>query len=151
MTANAETRRALATYVALMRAADAVTRRAHAHLASAGLTLSQFGVLEAIAQLGPLGQRELGRKVLRSPNNMTTVIDNLEKRGLVERHADERDRRIKRVHLTDEGRALIEALFPRHAAGLTKELAALSPTEQDQLRALARRLVEAPSTSETKR
>jgi MarR family 2-MHQ and catechol resistance regulon transcriptional repressor len=71
--------RALKTYVKLMRAAESVTARTHRHLASTGLTVSQFAVLEALYQLGPLSQREIGQKILRSSGNITMVIDNLEK------------------------------------------------------------------------
>ena len=40
--------KALNAYVKLMRAAESMTARAHEHLSSAGLTISQFGVLEAL-------------------------------------------------------------------------------------------------------
>ena len=99
--------RALKAYVKLMRAAESITSRVHKHLSSAGLTVSQFGVLEAIYHLGPLSQKDLGRKILRSSGNITMVIDNLEKRRLVRRKRDTSDRRIFIVHLTGEGQKLI--------------------------------------------
>ena len=74
---------ALNTYVKMMRAVESLTARVHRHLSSVGLTVSQFGVLEALYHLGPLSQREIGQKILRSSGNITLVIDNLEKRGLV--------------------------------------------------------------------
>ena len=46
--------RALDAYIKLMRAAESVTDRTSRHLAAAGLTISQFGVLEALLHLGPL-------------------------------------------------------------------------------------------------
>ena len=98
---------ALNTYVKLMRAGESITARIHKHMASAGLTLSQFAVLEALYHLGPLFQREIGQKLLRSSGNITMVIDNLEKRGYVERERKKEDRRFMRVRLTDEGFALI--------------------------------------------
>ena len=93
---------ALSTYVKLMRAAESLTARVHKHLASVGLTISQFGVLEALYHVGPLSQRDLGRKILRSSGNITLVIDNLEKRSLVKRKRNRADRRFFIVHLTDE-------------------------------------------------
>ena len=62
----------------LLRAGRAVLARVEPRLAAAGLTPTQFGVLEAILHKGPLGQRELGRKVLTSAGNMTDLIDKLE-------------------------------------------------------------------------
>ncbi len=79
---NRQETRALSTYVKLMRAAESITARIHRHLASVGLTLSQFAVLEALYHLGPLYQREIGQKLLKSSGNITMVIDNLEKRRL---------------------------------------------------------------------
>ena len=122
--------RALGTYVKLMRAAESITSRVHKHLSSVGLTVSQFGVLEAIFHLGPLSQRDLGRKILRSSGNITMVIDNLEKRCLVRRERDASDRRMFIVHLTGEGQKLIGKIFPSHAALITSELNVLNAADQ---------------------
>ena len=122
--------RALKTYVKLMRAAESITTRVHKHLSSAGLTVSQFGVLEAIYHLGPLSQKDLGRKILRSSGNITMVIDNLEKRRLVRRKRDTSDRRSFIVHLTGEGQKLIHKIFPSHAALITDELSVLNRNDQ---------------------
>ena len=77
-------------------------------------------MLEAILHKGPLTQRELGRKVLTSAGNMTDVVDKLEARGLVRRVRDAARPAAVRVELTEPGRALIEALFPRHAADIAR-------------------------------
>jgi MarR family 2-MHQ and catechol resistance regulon transcriptional repressor len=137
---NKEALRALRTYVKLMRAAESVTTRMHRHLTSRGLTLSQFAVLEALYHLGPLSQRKIGQKILRSSGNITMVIDNLEKRGLVRRQRKEADRRTFIVHLTDEGHDLISRIFPPHADVITKELSVLTAAEQDTLGSLCKKL-----------
>ena len=132
--------RALGTYVKLMRAAESITSRVHKHLSSVGLTVSQFGVLEAIFHLGPLSQRDLGRKILRSSGNITMVIDNLEKRRLVRRERDASDRRMFIIHLTGEGQKLIGKIFPSHAALITNELSVLNPTDQKTLGDLCKKV-----------
>lgn len=132
--------RALGTYVKLMRAAESITSRAHKHLSSVGLTVSQFGVLEALYHLGPLSQKDLGQKILRSSGNITMVIDNLEKRRLVRRERDRNDRRFLIVHLTAEGKKLISKIFPPHAALITKELGVLSATDQKILGDLCKKV-----------
>src|SRR6056297_1878874 len=104
--------RALDAYVKLSRAAAAVEASVNRPLAAAGLTLSQFGVLEALWHLGPLSPGALARKILKSPANLTTVLDNLERRELIARSRDASDRRVTIVALTDDGRAHIAALFP---------------------------------------
>ena len=132
--------RALKTYVKLMRATESVTARAHRQLSSFGLTISQFGVLEALYHLGPMSQSEIGRKILRSSGNMTMVIDNLEKRNLVRRERNRTDRRFFIIHLTDDGKKLISSIFPSHAAEIARALDVLTPAEQQTLGRLCKKL-----------
>ncbi len=133
-------RRALNTYVKLMRAAESVTQRTHQHLSSKGLTLSQFAVLEALYHLGPLSQKQIGQKILRSSGNITMVADNLEKSGLVKRNRSEVDRRYFIIHLTNQGHKLISSIFPRHAAVIAAEMSVLSEKEQDTLSRLCKKI-----------
>jgi MarR family 2-MHQ and catechol resistance regulon transcriptional repressor len=135
----AETR-ALDTYIKLRRAVNALSLREGEVMRSAGLTESQFGALEALFHLGPLCQRELAEKVLKSAGNMTTVVDNLERRGLVERRRDGSDRRIVTVHLTEEGEALVREVFPRVVGALVGAFSGLTAGDQNQLAALCLRL-----------
>ena|SRR3990172_2004113 len=132
--------RALSAYVKLVRASDSVTARIHRHLSSAGLTISQFGVLEALYHLGPLSQSEIAKKVLKSTGNITMVIDNLEKRGLVKRERNREDRRYYAVRMTAEGKKLIGSIFPHHAARILEEMSILSSAEQDSLGRLCRKI-----------
>jgi MarR family 2-MHQ and catechol resistance regulon transcriptional repressor len=131
---------ALDAFIKLARAADAVTHRLQPLLTAAGLTAGQFGALEALLHLGPLCQRELGDKLLMSGGNVTMVVGNLERRGLVRRERDATDRRVRRVHLTPAGTELISRLFPQHAAAVAAEFGVLAPAEQDELGRLCRKL-----------
>ena len=135
-----EEQRALNAYIKLTRAAEAVNDYVNAHLRAYKLTASQFGVLEAIYHLGPRQTGELGQKILKSSGNMTLVIDNLEKRGLVQRQPRTDDRRCIDIHLTAAGQALIEKIMPSHVAGVAKTFGLLTPAEQEQLGQLCRRL-----------
>lgn len=133
-------KRALGTYVKLMRAAESVTAACHRHLAEDGLSVTQFGVLEALVHLGPLCQRDLARKLLKSSGNITTVIDNLEKRGLVTRERQTRDRRFLKVFLTEPGEEIISRAFPRHSREVARAMNPLSHQEQKLLGDLCRKL-----------
>ena len=137
---------ALNTYVKLMRAAETVTVFTHRHLAQEKLTTSQFGVLETLYHLGSMCQRDVAKKNLKSTANITTVVDNLEKRGLVERQRSSEDRRYIALHLTDDGREIIERIFPDHVQGLVKSFAALTTEEQQQLAHLCKKLGTAQKT-----
>lgn len=133
--------RALSSYIKLIRAAETITGRLVQHVGDqTGLSISQFGVLEALYHIGPLCQRDIAAKQLKSGGNVTMVVDNLEKEGLVRRERSEQDRRMIMVHLTRKGRKLIGDYFPRHAKAIEHEMSVLSATEMEALGALARKL-----------
>jgi MarR family 2-MHQ and catechol resistance regulon transcriptional repressor len=134
-------RLALSTFVKMVRAANGLSARLNRPLGDAGLSESQFGVLEALLHLGPLHQRELAAKILRTHGNVTLVVDHLEKRKLVRRERGSTDRRYVRVHLTPEGESLVRGLFPAHAARLAEEMSVLDEGEQRELGRLCRRLM----------
>lgn len=131
---------ALNTYTKLMRAAESVTSRVSRFMSAANLTISQFGVLEALYHKGPLCQRDLGAKILKSTGNITLVIDNLEKNGLVRRERNSNDRRYFTVHLTQEGLNLITKVFADVEAAIVAEMAILSENDQELLGRLCKRL-----------
>lgn len=131
---------ALAAYVKLLRANRSVIARVEPGLAREGLTLTQLGVLEVLLHKGPLGHRDIGRKLLTSPANLSDVIGKLETRGLVRRERVAGDRRRLLVELTAPGRALIERVFPAHAADIAAAMAGLNATELSELGELLRRL-----------
>jgi MarR family 2-MHQ and catechol resistance regulon transcriptional repressor len=140
---NTEQVRALNAFIKLARAADSVSSRVSDTITEARLTENQFGVLEALFHLGPMHQCDLGKKLLCSGGNMTLVVDNLEKRGLVRREAGVEDRRVNNVHLTDAGRQLIARVFrvfPGHVDRIVREMGVLTPAEQDELGRLCRKL-----------
>lgn len=135
------TRLALGGFVKLRRAVNSLTARLNPVLQQDhALTESQFGVLEALWHLGPMPQARLCEKLLVSGSNLTTVIDNLEKRELVHRASNPEDRRAYLVTLTPAGRALVGAAFPAHAARVAELLGALTQEEQRTLARLCRKL-----------
>ena len=127
-----------------------MSARVDAHLASIDLTVSQFGVLEALYHLGPLYQKDLATKILKSTGNITMVVDNLEKRGLVERLRDEEDRRHYFVRITDQGARKIRSFFPGHVTRIVQEMGRLSKAELDTLGRLCKKVglrMHAPSAT----
>lgn len=137
---HADEVRALDAYIKLARANDSLALRLQPNIDAAGLTYSQFGVLEALHHLGPLCMTELARKILKTGGNITMVVGNLEKRGLVTRERSGEDRRYFRIRLTPAGTRLIREVFPRHVAALVREFSLLSPVEQATLARLVRKL-----------
>lgn len=132
--------RTLDTFIKLTRCTNSLYSRLSERSSVGDLTYSQFAVLEALYHLGAMTQGEISVKVLKSGSNMTTVIDNLERDGLVRRERDEKDRRVIHVHLTEAGRGKIEAVLPGHVAALVEEFSVLSAQEQKQLGELCKKL-----------
>ena len=132
--------KAMNVYVKLMRATNQTTKDIHRHLQKDGLTHSQFAVLEALHHLGSLCLGELSQKILKSNANITTVVDSLEKKGLVIRDRTTIDRRRINLTLTTDGGELIARVFSEHAEIVEREFGVLSAEEQDQLGVLLKKL-----------
>lgn len=133
-------RRALDSYIKLMRAADTINSAVNLSLSKFGLTESQFNVLDALYHLGPLSQKQLGNKLLKSGGNITMVTDNLEKDAFVERKRGKEDRRIFFVHLTTKGKEKLEETLPEQVNIITNVMNGLSKTEQIELQRLCKKI-----------
>lgn len=130
----------LHVWLVLWRAYEAVREQAHRHIATTGLGLSDFAVLESVLSLGPLPVNTIGQKVRLTSGAISVAVDRLEARGLVVRKADAEDRRARVVHLTAEGRKLASSALTGHAAALEEAAAVLSRSERAQLLALLKKL-----------
>lgn len=135
-----ERERALKLWVVLARAHAAVVAHVEAHVASHGLTVAEFGVLEALYHKGPLLLGDVQRKILVSSGGVTFLVDRLTTKGLVERRMCEEDRRARYAALTREGEKLMRRIFPEHAAMLERAVGALAPDEQAAATTLLRQL-----------
>jgi len=136
---SAETR-TLDTFIKLTRCTNSLLARLAERNSIGELTYSQFAVLEALYHIGPMSAGEVSQKILKSGGNLTLVIDNLERDGLVRRERDGKDRRVIHVHLTEAGKGKVEAVLPGHVAALVDEFKVLSAGEQKTLGELCRKL-----------
>jgi MarR family 2-MHQ and catechol resistance regulon transcriptional repressor len=132
--------RALDTWLKLQRVVATLQARLAPGLAESELTDVQWSVLDALYHLGPLTQGVLLSKLTTSGGNLTKVVDNLEKRGLVERQRGKQDKRQIVVHLSTGGRVFVRGLMPGQVNAVTKQLSVLTAAEQDELARLCRKL-----------
>ena len=137
---SAAQERALKLFVVLTRATSAVTRMIHDHEDLGGLTVTEFGILEALYHKGPLLLGDVQRKILLSSGGVTYTVDRLEEKGFVERRECEHDRRARYAALTASGEALMHRLFPGYADRIEEAFSELSAREQDEAIALLRKL-----------
>lgn len=104
-------------------------------------TLPRFDVLAALwRRREGVTMSELSRMLLVSNGNATTVVDRLEKDGLVRRTPSETDRRTVYVGLTPEGLAQFEGLAADHEAEVNRLFEGLGEADLDALTDILKRM-----------
>lgn len=131
---------ALDTWIKLARSHSVVYKKTNEDIRNYGLTLPQFGVIEAIGHLGPLKVGELCKKMLVTGGNMTLVLDNLERNELIERTFSKNDRRAIVINLSEKGKRLFDEIFIQHAEFIGDLFSVLTQNEQKQLGTLLKKL-----------
>ncbi|HEY5038623.1 MAG TPA: MarR family transcriptional regulator [bacterium] len=125
----------------LNKAAQKVRDAYEAQLSPLGLTGKHYGVLAVLEEKGSVTQHEIGKCVYIDRTTMVSVIDDLEKLGLVERKEHPTDRRSHAIYMTVKGK---ETLPKAHQLGVSVEkrfLECFSAKEQKELIKLLRMLV----------
>jgi MarR family 2-MHQ and catechol resistance regulon transcriptional repressor len=82
----------------------------------------------------------LAEKNLCTQNSISTVVDTMERNGLVQRDRSAADRRVVTVSLTPKGEGLFATLWPDHVARIVAAMSTLSDAEQTELNRLLRML-----------
>src|SRR5689334_12134790 len=116
---------------AFIRTAGLVRNRMRPYFAQFGISGAQWGILRALHRAegeGCEGLRltDLGRRLLVRPPSVTTLIDRLERMGLVLRTAAKGDQRTKQVKLTRAGRRLVAKVLKRHPSQICEILGCLN-------------------------
>ena len=93
------------------------------------LTVAYWYYLRVLAERGELNQLELSKRVGIASTTAVPALDNLEKRGLVQRIRDPKDRRKYYVSLKDEGRRLVNDMLPELVDMFSASLDGISPRD----------------------
>lgn len=133
MTRNEDSLKALTT---ILRASSSVERVVKEDMISYGLNATEFAVMEYLYNKGKQPIQMIGKKILLASSSITYVIDRLEEKGLVQRVADIKDRRVTFAELTKEGYSKMEDIFPKHAQTIEKVFKNLSDSDLNKLRTL---------------
>ncbi|MGY4212693.1 DNA-binding MarR family transcriptional regulator [Burkholderia sp. PvR073] len=115
-----------------------VTQRTQEEL---GITGTQASMLFMIAVGKCSTAAELAREYGIDASAVTRLLDRVEKRGLLSRVRSIEDRRVVRLELTDEGRALAERLPPVFRSVLDELLGGFTPEEVGFLKSMLRRIL----------
>lgn len=130
----------LRVIIGLYRSYSRINRSSQKLMAAYQLTVSQFGVLEALYNLGPMRIGDIIARMLSTSGNMTVVVKNLEQDGWISRYSDPKDGRVCLIQLTVKGKHLIETIFPEHLSDLKSLLGNLDEVDKRQLIELFKKL-----------
>ena len=130
----------LDSFIKLTRSVDSINSSINSVISGWGVTLSQFNVLDALYHLGPLSQKALADKLLKSGGNVTLVIDNLEKQKLVKRKKNKDDRRFMSINLTPQGESVIKEILPDVVSVIKKRMTSLTEKEHKALQDICKRI-----------
>jgi DNA-binding MarR family transcriptional regulator len=96
------------TWIAVARACQLMQLTLARNMAHLEIKPPHLDIMINLYRREGISQQELARKLLVGRSNMSMLLPQLEKRGLIERRADARDKRVLRLHLTEEGKAVTE-------------------------------------------
>ena len=127
-------------WLVLLKAFQAASKYLYAGLEETGIDDTDFRILEALLNIGPLPVNTIGPKVFLTPGSISTAVDRLVERGLVSRVESPEDRRVRVVSLTPKGKRLIAPIFRKHAAEVKKVFADANPKELRALQTTLKKL-----------
>ncbi len=131
---------ALDLWERLSKAYDAVKKTHARKVATHKLTAPQFGVLDVLLKAGSMPLKRISEELMVTGANITCVVDNLEKEGLVKRVPSKEDRRIIMAELTPKGKQKIDKIHPAYVKNMLDVASKLSDAEQKQLTKLLEKL-----------
>ncbi len=123
-----------------MKGFQAAAKYLYAGLEETGLDDTDFRILEALLNKGPLPVNTIGPKVNLTPGSISVAVDRLLDRGLVSRVESPEDRRVRVVSLTLKGKELIAPVFRKHAVEIRKMFADASPKEVRSLETILKKI-----------
>lgn len=135
-------------WIALVRAEKAVVRELTKALAQFDLKIAQLDALMNLYRHPGMSQHDLARRLLVGRSNITMLLPQLEKQGLLRREGDSKDKRVMRLFLTPEGETLLMKALKVYSTLIERVMAQSSPRECDMMGDQMRRIEEMLKSSE---
>jgi len=124
----------------LGKAFQAASKYLYAGLGETGIDNTDFRILEALSNKGPLPVNTIGPRVYLTSGSISVAIERLVDKGLVNRVESREDRRVRIVSLTPKGRQLITPVFRKHAAEIGEVFADASLKELRSLETILKKI-----------
>lgn len=130
----------LSLFIRLNRSTQTMVRGIQRVLIHHDLSITQFAVLEALFHKGSLTTGEIMRSILTTGGNITIVLKNLERKGLISTCSDVKDRRRRTSRLTEAGEQVVVRAFPEQMAVIQEKLSGLTAQEKQTMTKLLLRI-----------
>lgn len=112
------TDKSMQTWIQIVRAFTKIRTKELKYITACGLTMNQFEVLEVLYHRGDLQVGAITKLIMSTPGNVTVVVKNLTRDGLVQTLPSSEDARVRVVSITEKGKELIGEMFTQHASNL---------------------------------
>ncbi|WP_420601598.1 MarR family winged helix-turn-helix transcriptional regulator [Flagellimonas sp.] len=106
------------------------------------VTPEQWAILNRLSENSGLSQKEVARRTFKDNANITRILDKLEKKGLVKRQMDSNDRRVWKIHITNEGKTIRDNIEPLAKEILKKATKGIDSKDVDSFNATAKKMLE---------
>lgn len=128
------------TWMQVFRTYNKIRAKELAYIQSYDLTMHQFQVLEVLYHKGDLNIGSITKLTMSTPGNITVVVKNLKRDGLIVSLQDENDKRASILSITQKGQTIIEKVFPQHAKNFETYFNVLNNEELETLYTLLNKL-----------
>lgn len=129
-------------WIAVVRAEKAVVRALNRALAPLDLKIPQLDILMNLYRHPGISQHELARRLLVGRSNITMLLPQLEKQGLLVREGDPRDKRVMRLTLTGMGKERLTEALQVYTGLIDRVMAQSTPEECSAIGEQMRRIAE---------
>jgi len=137
---NDSVTKSLKLFIVLSRAYKAINEHVNKVIQANGLNPTEFAVLELLYHKGDQPMQQIGGKILLASGSITYVVDKLEQKGMLQRIACPKDRRVTYAQITDEGKRFIQDIFPEHAKQIDALMSSLTDSEKTEAISLLKKL-----------
>ena len=126
--------------IGIMRASNLLVDDLKKTLKNYPINATEFSVMEVLYSKGEKSIQEIRDRILLASGSATYVVDNLEKKGYVNRKISQKDKRVTYIKLTKVGKDLMDDIFPIHKINTKKIFDDLTKEELDTLKEILKKI-----------
>ena len=126
--------------IGIMRASNLLVGDLKKTLKNYPINATEFAVMEFLSSKGEKSIQEIRNRILLASGSATYVVDNLEKKGYVNRKISQKDKRVTYIKLTKIGENLMDDIFPIHKINTKKIFDNLTEEELDTLKEILKKI-----------